>query len=151
MGNQADDLDRQVLDSTGAPCSVASLRERISEVEPGVFVMRELNSGSPETLPVMTQEIERLAAGHDVFGIAIDLSEAEGSTTSEYRKFIPKHFAEIFARAGGRLKIVSVAFTGSPVARVASQFLIGRMTHVPFKLEKNAEDAIAAVRNAIQR
>jgi hypothetical protein len=144
-----EDLDRVLESAGGERFTVRQLRERVSVLEPGVVLMEEINRGTPETLLVITAAIEELAADMDAYGIVLDLTDSEGSTTSEYRKFIPKHFTELHTRSNGRLKLVAVAFVGSQVARVASKFLIGRMTSVPMAIERDRDNAVRAVRKAI--
>jgi hypothetical protein len=91
-----------------------------------------------------------MAKDLSAYGVVVDLSDAGGtSTTAEYRRFIPDYFSRLHARADGRLKRLSVVFIGSPVLRVAARFLVGRMSQVPFTVDKNRTIAIEAVRAAL--
>lgn len=145
-----DSLDRVILDALGATLTVRELRDRVTMLEPNIVLMREIDKGTPETLAVLVAAIEEIAAGLDAFGVVLDLSDAAGMTTPEYRRCIPGLFEGMNARTEGRLKLISVVFKGSPILRVATRFLIGRMTRVPFGLEKNRELSLEAVRLALR-
>src|SRR5690606_9429782 len=100
-------------------------------VEPGIIHFREITSGTPETLRIMGARIEELATDFDAYGIIIDLTEVDGGTTGDYRRFIPEYFNEHSVRSKNRLKIVAVVFDANPVLRVAVRFLVARASNVP--------------------
>lgn len=145
-----DELDRVIINAAGGTHTVRELRDRVTMLEPSIVLMREIDKGTPETLAVLVAAIEELATELGAFGLVLDLSDAVGITTPEYRRCIPGLFEGMYARTDGRLKLISVVFTGSPIVRVATRFLMGRMTRLPFALEKNRELALEAVRRAIR-
>lgn len=152
VGDDNLNLDDEVVMEGGGSITVRALCERVAMVEPGIVVMREIDRPSPATLMCLFSEVERLAADCEKFGVVVDLPKAAGSVhTAEYRRFIPKRFSELHASHPHRLKLVAVASTASLASRVATKFLIGRMTNVPLTLEKSRERAIEAVRKALIR
>jgi len=138
-----------VLDAAGTRFTAEELRGRVTLVEPRIVVMREMTKPTTATLKVMTQRVEELLQGLEAFGMIIDLSDNQGYTTSEYRRFIPAYFADFTARSKGALKMIAVVFVGNPVLRVAANFIVARVSEAPFSLYKTHEDALAAVRAAI--
>jgi hypothetical protein len=138
-----------VPDAAGHVYPVSELRSRVSVLEPRIVLMREIDMGTPETLQAMSARIEEIAESYDAYGIVLDLTDVTGATTAEYRRYIPKHFLDMHTRSRGRLKLVAVAFFGNPVARVATKFLVARMSAVPFTIEKNRAMAVEAVRKAL--
>jgi hypothetical protein len=144
------DLDRVVLNDFGDSITVRELRARVEVLEPNIVSMQDLDGPTPATLTVMTERVMELSADMPRFGVLVDLSRAARRAPSkEYRKFIPTCWTQLHADSKGRLAIVAVAFTGSQVARVMTKFLIGRMTSVPFTMERSVEDAVRAIRSVL--
>lgn len=143
--NSPTDLQRDLVLSDGKVITVQALIERVSILEPGMVLMREVDRATPDSLRVMTHEIERVAEDFDAWVLVLDLSDAKGSITAEYRKFIPKHFEELYNRSG-KLRQVGVALAGNPIVRVISKFLIGRITNVPYSMYKNIDVAVESMR-----
>ncbi len=143
-----DDMDRVVTFRDGSEFTVAQLYARVVLLDPGIIHVREAPLGFEESLPFLTNAAVRLSNGKP-FGIVLDLVDAKGETTAGYRKFIPKHFTELFEHQQGRLVHLAVAFGGSPVARIASKFLIGRMMKIPISIDKDRDSAADAVRKAL--
>src|SRR5262245_27372725 len=102
----AGELDREVLSALGTRFPVRELRERVTVIEERIIVLREIDKGTPETMGIMGEAIEDLASGLGAYGIVIDLSEASGNTTPEYRRYIPEYFNGLKARSKGRLKLI---------------------------------------------
>ena len=144
-----EDPNRVVHTRHGTTITIAELQNRVTMVEDDVVMFREMDGGTTETLTVMTQRFEEMTAHLDAYAIICDLAETDGSTSSDYRKFITSHFQAIHKRSQGRLKLIAVSFSASPVARVASKFLIGRMMQVPFTIEKDVATAHAAARKKL--
>ena len=144
------DLDREVIGTGGGRWTVRELRERVSLAEPRILLYREIASGTPETLRIVGQAIEELSADLDAYAIVIDLADAaSGSTTSEYRRFIPEFFKDLNEKAGGALKHIAVVFYGNPVLRVVTKFLVGRMMDMPFSIHASRAQALQAARQAL--
>lgn len=145
------DLDREVPLADGSRTTVRSLHDRVAMLEPGIFRFYEVKKPTPETLQTMTAKIEELASDLDAYGVIIDLSDSEGSTSSDYRRYIPRHFEEMASRSGGALRQIAVALDTNPVVRVAAKFIIGRVASAPFEVYRTPDEAIAGVRRALQR
>lgn len=94
---------------------------------------------------MLTRAVEAAAKDFDAYCLVLDLTDAKGSITPEYRKFIPKHFEELY-RDSGKLKQVGVAFAGNPIVRVISKFLIGRISNVPYSMYKSVDATVEAMR-----
>ena len=144
------ELDREIALATGAKTTVRALRQRVSALEEGIVHFREISSGTPDTLRAMGARIEELAQPFDAYGIIIDLTEVEGSTTPEYRRFIPEYFNELHGRSGGRLKLVAVVFDANPVLRGVVRFLVSRASNVPFNVYRTRAQASDGIRAAIR-
>jgi hypothetical protein len=144
------DLDREIATAAQAKITVRALRERVSVVETGIVHFLEMTAGTPETLRIMGTRIEELARPFDAYGIIIDLTQVDGGTTSEYRRFIPEHFNGHAERSAGRLKLVAVVFDANPVLRVAVRFLIARASKVRFSVYRTLPLACDGVREAIR-
>lgn len=151
MTGETRDADHVVITTQGRQVTVRELWTRVEIVEPNIVSMHELAGSTPESLEVLTDRVLELAADAPRFAIVVRLGAVTGSPSAEYRRFIPAHWKRVHAAAAGRLVLVAVAFSGSPVARVISKFLIARMTSVPFAIEKDLEHAIAASRSALAR
>lgn len=145
------DLNRKVALSDGTYTTVGELRARVVEVEPGIFRFAELEKPTPATLQAMTAKIEELAAGLEAFAILIDLSHSQGSTTPEYRKYIPRHFAEWTTRSEGALRQVAIPLAGNAVVRVAAKFIVSRIADAAFVVYRSPEEALRGLREAIGR
>lgn len=143
------DLDAELVTEGGEPITVRELSERVTVVETGIVLMREIERPTPATLRCLFGAVDRVAADFTAFGIVVDLLDGGGAASAEYRRFVPKCFAEVHAHHGERLKLIAVASTGSLPTRVAAKFVIGRMTQVPLTLEPTREQAIEAVRRAL--
>lgn len=135
----------------GKPITVRALHERVVVLEPGIFRFSELKKPTQATLEVMARRVEALAAGLDAYGVIIDLSDSEGSTTSEYRRYIPRYFAEWAVRARGALRQVALPIDANPVVRVAAKFIVSRIADAPFVVYRSPHEAIAGVRAAIAK
>ena len=98
----------------------------------------------------MSARIEELARDFEAYGIIIDLTEVDGGTTGDYRRFIPEYFNEHSAKSNGRLKLVAVVFDANPVLRVAVRFLVARASNVPFSVYRTLALACDGVRAAIR-
>ena len=140
------DNEREVA-TKGGRITVRELRTRVTLSEPRVVLLRELDGATVETLTIMGKAIEELTRDLDGYSILIDLSEASGATTAEYRRFIPRFFTDLHQRGG--LKHVAVAFYGNAAVRIASKFLIARMMSVPFSIHPNRAQALQAARSAV--
>lgn len=143
------DLDRKVALSDGSHTTVGALRARVVILEPGIYKFSELEKPTPASLQAMTAKIEELASGLAAFGIMIDLSESQGSTTAEYRKYIPRHFAEWAKRSGGALRQVALPMASNAVVRVAAKFIVSRIADAPFVVYRSPEEALRGLREAI--
>jgi hypothetical protein len=143
------DLDREVLTARAKVWTVRGLRDRVSLFEPRILQLREIDMGTRETLDMMGGRLEELAQGMTSFGILIDLGEATGGTTADYRKYVPQFFDAMVVKTGGALKHVGVVFYGNPLTRVVTKFFIGRIAKVPMTVHKNRELALDAIRAAI--
>lgn len=143
------DLDAELGTDGGDSITVRELSERVSVIEPGIVLMREIEKPTPATLRCLFAAVNRLSADFERFGVVVDLLEGGGAASAEYRRFVPKCFSDVHAQHGERLKLIAVASTGSLPNRVATKFVIGRMTQVPLALEKSREHAVAAVRKAL--
>lgn len=144
------DLDEEVpLEGSGF-ITVRELYERVSLVEPCIILMREINKPTPATLTCLFQAVERLADDCDAFGLVVDLMDTSGGG-ADYRRFIPKRFSALHESHGDKLKLIAVASTGNVVSRVATKFVVGRMTQMPFAVESSRENAVQAVRKALGR
>jgi hypothetical protein len=146
-----DDPQRIVQTAKGGEVTVGQLWDRVTMVEPNILSMQDLDGGTPETLTILTDRILDLAAELPRFGVVIDLTKIGAPPTGDYRKFIPGHWEQVHADAGGRLVLVAVAVSGSPVARVIGKFLIGRMIRIPMELVKSLDAAVGAIRKALAK
>ena len=144
------DSEKIVTTAGGVQMTVAELRARVSVVEPGVILMREIDQGTPETLAIMGNALKEAAREMDVYGIVLDLEDSSGNISAEYRRFIPSYFDELWRASEGSFKLLAVAFSGNPVSRVVTKFLIGRMLDLPFTIEKDVEQATEAVRSRLR-
>jgi hypothetical protein len=108
--------------------------------------MCEVENPTRATLSTMGARVEELAAGLDAYCIVIDLADNPGSTTRDYRSFIPTYFGDLTARSAGALKHIAVVFQGNPVLRVASNFIVARISDAPFHLYKTRDEALIAIR-----
>ena len=142
------ELDREVVTTRGEKYAVREVRERISLAEPRVVLLRELDGATIETLSIMGEAVAELTQGLDAYAILVDLSEATGMTTPDYRRFIPQFFTNLHQK--GALKHVAVAFYGNAAVRIASKFLIARMMQVPFSIHANRASALQAARTALR-
>ena len=140
------ELERE-LAIKGGRVTVRELRARVTSIDPRVVLLRELDGATVETLTIMGQVIDELTRGLDGYSVLIDLSDASGMTTLEYRRFIPQFFTKLHEQGG--LKHVAVAFYGNAAVRIASKFLIARMMSVPFSIHANRAQALHAARAAL--
>ena len=145
------DLDEMVTLTDGSTVTVGELHARVSMLEPQIVLMREIEHCSVASLKCMGDAIEQAAAGVEAFGLILDLAETSGSSTSEYRSFIPKHFGALHARSKGRLKLVAVVSTSSLAARIATKFVVGRMAQIPFTVEATRDNAVAEIHKALAK
>jgi hypothetical protein len=151
VDNAAGEANRQVTNAAGVRFTVRELHERVSVLEPGIVLMREIDRGSPETLAVIIDAIEAAAKDFQVYCLVLDLGDAAGSPlTGEYRSSIPRQFEGLHQRSRGRLKQIAVAFDANPVVRIISKFLIARMTNVPFVVYKSRATALEGARQALR-
>jgi hypothetical protein len=141
------ELEREVA-IRGGRITVRELRARVTSIEPGVVQLRELDGATVETLTIMGKRIAELTRDLDRYSILVDLSDASGATTAEYRRFIPQFFTNMHER--GALKHVAVTFYGNAAVRIASKFLIARMMSVPFSIHGNRAQALQAARDALR-
>jgi hypothetical protein len=144
------DLDREVLNATGTPMTVRYLRERVTLAEPNILLLCEVPDGTAETLGAIGTKIDELIKGLDRFGVVVDLADATGSSTAEYRKYVPDFFMKLNAKTGGALKEVGVIFYGNPLLRVVTKFFMGRLSGVTMTVHKNRQLALDAVRAAVR-
>jgi hypothetical protein len=145
------DADRVLVAVNGVRWTVRELRERVSVVEPRIMLMREIDSGTRETLETLGGAAEDLARGLSAWGLVIDLADTGSATTTpDYRNYIPQYFSGLHGRSSGRLKLISIAFVGNPVARIVAKFVMARVAKVPVSIEKSRTHAIEAVRKALQ-
>ncbi len=139
-----------IIDGAGNRFTREEMNARVTVLEDGIIVMREMTKPSPATLEAMGARIEALAAGRNAYGILVDLSDNQGSTSTDYRRFIPQYFSELTARSHGAVKLVAVVFRGNPVLRVAANFIVARITDTPFALFKTHDEAVDAIRKALR-
>lgn len=144
------DLNEEVGLEGGGSITVRELHTRVTMVEPCIVLMREINKPTPATLGCLFAAVERLAEDCEQFGLVVDLVDTSGGG-AEYRRFIPKRFSALYESHGDRLKLIAVASTGNVVSRVATKFVVGRMTQIPFTVESDRQNAVLAVRKALGR
>jgi hypothetical protein len=149
--DSAEELDRVVLNAIGERYTVRELRERVSMAEPGVVLMREIPRGTPETMSLMGKRILELGLAEPAYGVVIDLHDTDGTTTPEYRKFLPACINGLHADSHGKLKHIGVAFQGNLVTRTVTNFVVARMLNAPVSVHKARADALEAVRAALLR
>jgi len=142
------ELDREIVGANGRKFTLEALRQRVSVLEPRILLMREVDAGTPATLDAMGETIIELTASLDDYGLVVDLSEAQGTLTADYRRYIPEFFERLRARSA-RLRHIAVVFEANPVVRIATKFLVARMTEIPFSVHKTRSLAQDAVRAAI--
>jgi hypothetical protein len=143
------DLDETVALSDGTQTTVRALRQRVVVLEPGIFELSEVEKPTLETLRVMSAKIEELSAGLEAFGILVDLSHSQGSTTGEYRRFIPSHFDDWTKRTKGALRQIAVPLETNAVVRVVAKFIVARIATAPFVISRSRDEALRGLREAI--
>jgi hypothetical protein len=139
------ELERGLRDGDGKTHTVRELRARVSLLEPRIIAMRELNSGAPATLDTMGEVIRELSEELNEYCIVVDLTEARGSITSEYRRYIPEFFDKLYARPQ-RLRHIGLVFHANPVVRVVTKFMVARITKIPFSIYKSTPLALEGLR-----
>jgi hypothetical protein len=144
------DLERAVPNATGKAYTVRELRSRVSLHEPRIVLLREVEGGTRETLDLIGETILELTRALPAWGMVVDLADAVGNPTADYRSYIPQFFTALHGQSGGRLRQVAIAFVGNPVARVVTQFVMSRFTRVPVSIQKNRAQAIDVVRRTLQ-
>ena len=130
--------------------SVEKLHDRVSVLEPGILLMREIADGDGTTLSTMLQRVEELATGLDRYGLVIDLDGAKGRISSDYRREVPRQITAFWQRSDGRLCVVAVTMLTNPVTRVVAKFIIGRIG-VPIEITPDQEASVACVRERLAR
>ena len=144
------DLDAKILNGAGEEMAVRELREQVTLAEPNIAVMREIVKPCNATLDCMLALVSAATAGCDEFGLVVDLSDdVGGGFNPSYRLYIPKRFSAFYAAHRDRLRVIAVASTGSSLSRVASKFIVGRMTQMPLTIENTRSEAIQAVREKL--
>jgi hypothetical protein len=139
------ELDREVVGADGTKFTRAALRERVSVLEPRVLLMREVDAGTRATLDAMGEAIVELTENLGSYGLVVDLSEARGTLTADYRRYIPQFFEQLRTRSA-ELRHIGLVFEANPVVRIATKFLVARMTAIPFSVHKTRALALDAVR-----
>ena len=139
------ELDREIVGADGKKFTVNELRERVSVLEPRILLMREVDAGTRATLDAMGEAVVDLTASLDVYGLVVDLSDARGTLTADYRRYIPEFFEQLRNRPV-ELRHIGLVFEANPVVRIATKFLVARMTAIPFSVHKSRALALEAVR-----
>jgi hypothetical protein len=133
----------------GTPFTIAQLHDRVSMLDNRVILLREIVRGTPETMTVMGERILELGRRLDCFGLVIDLLDTDGSTTSEYRRFLPGCINGLHVDSKGKLLHIGVAFQGNLVTRTVTNFVVGRLVDAPISVHKSRADALGAVHRAL--
>jgi hypothetical protein len=149
MSASTDEMRRAITTSGGVVFEVAELYDRVTLMDPRIVVMREVDMGTAETLRTMGRRIAELVADLDSYGVVVDLHDARGIMTAEYRKFVPDYFNQLHAGSNGAMRHLGVTFQGNPVTRIATKFFAGRMLRVPVSIHNTRALAIEAVRAAL--
>jgi hypothetical protein len=117
---------------------------RVAMVEPGIVVIRELPTGTPETLVALTNEALELVPALDDWALVLDLSDWQGALPESYRQFVPAHFQRVAPT------FMAMVLSENPVVRASIRFLaqrIGRNVGIP----DSRDAAMAVMRAALER
>ncbi len=123
-------LDREMVDS------------RISEPEPGIFVVRELRGGTSETWAQISNRVIELTASRDRWAMIIDLGEVQARPKGEYREAITVTLKNMSA-----LHIAMVQ-PGNVLLRSVLRFIMSNITERS-SVHKDVDSALEKTRGIL--
>jgi hypothetical protein len=121
-----------------------ALRNRVSRLEDGLYLLAEVPVQTPFTLDVMFDRLEELAAGAERFAYIVDLSGVERPDAAAREKL-----RERVVRINSRLIHVGVVVGGNVVIRAVAKLAAFSVGFRSFSFHNSVDEAVEACRRAL--
>jgi hypothetical protein len=137
--------EAQPSESRAPSADLAQLRRRVTPIEDRLFLLQEVPTQTPETVDVLFDRLEELAAGLDRFAYVVDLSGVKrpNAPTRERLK-------ERVLRVNERLAHVGVVVGSNVVMRAVARLVAFASGFRSFSFHESVDDAAEVCRRALR-
>jgi hypothetical protein len=143
-------MSDEVFKTPRGEYTLQDLKDRVTAVGSHPVVrIHEVPRGTPDTLHLLSTIAVELGQSLDGerFGIIVDLIDADGAPTPDYRKAIPRCVKDVMTPVAHH---VGIAWQGQPMARMAAKLLVRGLAR-NVTVHENFDEALAKVLTEIAK
>ena len=140
------DPSQRVRTASGT-MTVAEVAGRVSVLESGLLLMREVPNGTEETFEILLESANLLAADFDRWAMVVDLSEVTERPRGRYLEMIRRESIGKIGKDGQPIYMAAVQ-PGNAFMRTVLSFVLGRMSQL-VSVHSTRDAAVAACRDAL--